>query len=245
LSFLRSLKKGDKVEKAGSMLKNSKRFFVCLSEGEWIFAPTRFVGFQNNSVQEHEEEVRGKNRDGRKVDPIVSKISKKIDYGSILHKSLETSFLHFCIENQTSSSTHKTPRQYWVSPQDVGLLPASSNSSWEDHAKILAETILKTVRSSGRSVTRNTKIKPTDMDKKELKELIEQRMKDQNYLCKLTGIKMKNSGDPNFYPSPDRIDSNRGYFRDNIQLVCRFANMWKSDQPNEDFLKLIKVIKNT
>lgn len=241
--FLSSLRTGDKVKKARSMLKNHKIFFANLSEDEWVFAPSRFVGFKNNSVQSHEKDVREENRDGKKVDGIVAELSQNVDNSSPFYAALDSSFLQFCIANQTSPSNHPTPRQYWVSRRDVGHISSDASSSWEGRAKILAATILQTVSASDRSVTRITKTKLTDMNQQELEELIIQKIKDQKRICKLTGIKMKNSGDPNFYPSPDRIDSERGYFRDNIQIVCRFANEWKSDQPNEEFLKLIKVVK--
>lgn len=243
--FFKSLRNGDKTKKARSMLKNSKFFFVNLSENEWVFAPSRFVGFKNNSIQSHEKGVREKNRDGTKVDSILADMSFKADDLSTLYASLETSFLQFCIAHDTLPSVHPTPRQYWVSLKDVGKLPSNGNSSWEKRANILAKTILQTVKTSGRNTTRTTKSKSTDMNLKQLTELIIQKMKNQKFICNLTGVKMKTTGDSNFYPSPDRIDSNQGYSRENIQIVCQFANKWKSDQPNAEFLELIKAIKNS
>lgn len=244
--FQYSLKCGDDIKKARSILKNHKRFFAVQFQGEWIFAPTRFVGFRNNSVQDHEKTVREGNRNGTQVDRIISKLAEEINENSPNpYINLDDSFKDFCHANETEPSKHSTRRRYWVLMDDERRLPVDKSTSWEDHSKKLAKTILKTVRASGKSETRVTKLKSTDMTRLELSVLIFQKMKEQEFTCKLTGLKLERTGDPNFYPSPDRIDCQLGYFRDNIQVVCQFANKWKSDQTNEKFLMLIKAIKNT
>lgn len=39
-------------------------------------------------------------------------------------------------------------------------------------------------------------------------------------------------------PSIDRIDSKRGYYKDNVQVILCCLNRFKGDLPNDDFLKL-------
>lgn len=62
--------------------------------------------------------------------------------------------------------------------------------------------------------------------------------------CSISGCEMKIYGrvcdyrDP-FSLSLDRIDSNLGYTRDNVQLVCVWINRAKYDMPQDVFLDLI------
>lgn len=41
-------------------------------------------------------------------------------------------------------------------------------------------------------------------------------------------------------PSLDRLNSNRGYYKDNVQVVFNCINKMKNDLANEDFIKLWK-----
>ncbi|QQE90098.1 hypothetical protein [Azotobacter chroococcum] len=45
--------------------------------------------------------------------------------------------------------------------------------------------------------------------------------------------------------SLDRIDSNGHYAPGNIQIICRFANRWKSDSDNAEFMRLINLVRST
>jgi hypothetical protein len=67
-----------------------------------------------------------------------------------------------------------------------------------------------------------------------------------NNRCVLTGIPFHFHGphaDKNLLPSADRIDSNRRYEPDNIQLVCQFINFWKSDTDNDEFTRLLMLVR--
>jgi hypothetical protein len=44
--------------------------------------------------------------------------------------------------------------------------------------------------------------------------------------------------------SVDRIDSNKGYLKDNVEFVCRFVNLGKRDYSKEDVIKIINLIKD-
>ena len=43
--------------------------------------------------------------------------------------------------------------------------------------------------------------------------------------------------------SLDRIDSSSHYAPGNLQIVCRFANEWKSSRDNTEFKRLIEVVR--
>jgi hypothetical protein len=64
--------------------------------------------------------------------------------------------------------------------------------------------------------------------------------------CALTGISLQfagNGADPNLSPSVDRIDSDGHYEVGNLQIVCRFINFWKSDTDNEEFSRLLMMVR--
>ena len=49
-------------------------------------------------------------------------------------------------------------------------------------------------------------------------------------------------GDPELRCSVDRIDSSGHYEQGNLQVVCKFANRWKSASDNDEFQRLIAMI---
>lgn len=69
---------------------------------------------------------------------------------------------------------------------------------------------------------------------------------DQDGICALTGLQMETSGEGrrtksgNRYaaPSVDRIDSNKHYTPDNIQIVMAVVNVMKNDIPQQVFIEL-------
>ena len=74
-----------------------------------------------------------------------------------------------------------------------------------------------------------------------LKEL----WKKQNGTCTLTGLHMEhsiNKGKLFNNVSIDRIDSSKGYIKENVQLVCSVVNRMKSDLSSEEFYNICKLI---
>ena len=68
---------------------------------------------------------------------------------------------------------------------------------------------------------------------------------NQHGHCALTGVEMTftlGDGVVATNCSIDRIDSTLRYTKDNIQLVCRAANIAKSDLTMEDFVNLCKAV---
>ncbi|MEZ4234398.1 MAG: hypothetical protein R3B89_34810, partial [Polyangiaceae bacterium] len=49
--------------------------------------------------------------------------------------------------------------------------------------------------------------------------------------------------DPALTYSLDRIDSDGHYERDNLQVVCRFVNKWKSNSKDEEFRRLLRIVR--
>lgn len=59
-----------------------------------------------------------------------------------------------------------------------------------------------------------------------------------------TDIKISNSGGLETV-SVDRIDSNKGYVKGNVELVSSLVNQMKNDLDREEFLKVISLIYKT
>jgi hypothetical protein len=60
--------------------------------------------------------------------------------------------------------------------------------------------------------------------------------KRQDGKCAITGLEMKHQWNSLYSISVDRIDSSRGYTRDNIQLVCKGVNLLKNTCPQQEAL---------
>lgn len=139
------------------------------------------------------------------------------------------------------------------------VLVVSSSKGKATNAKIynaieksvyeMVEMTLGTVRNSnGQLVASTKKIKELWMSKSDLSAYVKALLEEQDGRCKLTGIKLQFSGectDKKLLPSLDRIDSDKHYSEDNLQIVCRFINSWKSDTPDEEFRRLLSLVRDS
>ncbi len=66
----------------------------------------------------------------------------------------------------------------------------------------------------------------------------------QNMKCAITGLPMVYKCHNLKSVSIDRIDSNQGYTEDNVQLVCKFVNLAKSNHTNDDVISVISELKS-
>ena len=109
-------------------------------------------------------------------------------------------------------------------------------------------SILQTVaNSNGQTVQAIVKNKELGMDAAELDGYLRELLDQQGNRCALTGIPLQYSdplADKNLLPSPDRIDSKGHYVKGNIQVVCRFINFWKSASGNEEFKRLLTLVRD-
>lgn len=61
--------------------------------------------------------------------------------------------------------------------------------------------------------------------------------------CAITGLALDVSmTDPDLAPSLDRKDSSQHYEPGNLQVVARFVNRWKSDDSDENFRRLVRLV---
>jgi len=100
--------------------------------------------------------------------------------------------------------------------------------------------------ANGQIVQRVLKNKELRMTSAELEKLIASLLDLQDNRCALTGIPFQFLGpeaDKNLLPSLDRIDSDGHYETGNIQVVCQFINFWKGDSDDEEFRRLLMLVR--
>lgn len=95
---------------------------------------------------------------------------------------------------------------------------------------------------------KNRKKQQLDINTTYLKQLWEK----QNGICPYTGLKMILPKTTQEYAeihslkkaSLDRIDSSRGYVKENVEFVCIFINFAKNNYSKQDVVSLLREIKN-
>lgn len=100
--------------------------------------------------------------------------------------------------------------------------------------------------ANGQLVQRTLKNKELRMTAQQLEALIRELLAQQENKCALTGIPFQFQGqhdDKNLLPSLDRKDSSGHYEEGNLQVVCQFINFWKGDSDNEEFRRLLNVVR--
>jgi hypothetical protein len=158
-------------------------------------------------------------------------------------KTFEKTLSHY---NQTKK---KGGNQY-CSLYCIGRHRAISNSihipkkknDWE----LCFNYMIRTIKHNNNKV-----IKRFGIPKIETKDL-DFILKNQNGLCNYSGILLtprlpnsrKNKNNDHFTSiSLDRIDSNKGYVLDNIQLISTTMNWMKNDLSDKEFKELLRLIK--
>lgn len=128
--------------------------------------------------------------------------------------------------------------------------PVTSASNIRKTAFRLARTALITTnQSNGQATSTISKNKdfcfPTEL---QLEDYIVALIGLQDGLCALTDLPFEMDeldGDKELFCSLDRIDSDGHYEKGNLQIVCRFANRWKSDSDNEEFRRLLQYVRTS
>ena len=112
-----------------------------------------------------------------------------------------------------------------------------ANKAWET-----------TLRANGQREERNVKNKDFGFaSRDDLAAYIAALFEAQEGLCAITGLPLQFRGgeDHQLCCSLDRIDSDRHYAPGNLQIVCKFINMWKSNQDDAEFRRLIEIVRQS
>jgi hypothetical protein len=143
-------------------------------------------------------------------------------------------------------------RKDWLQKIDTSKSKSSAGLVYNDEQKAIwrmADTAFQTAAvSNGQEVKRTLKNKTVNFNSKdELQNYIAKLLNGQEKICALTELPlnlMEKEGDPELRASIDRIDSDGHYEEGNLQVVCKFANRWKNDSMNDEFLRLINLLKD-
>ena len=111
----------------------------------------------------------------------------------------------------------------------------------------MASRALTVSLRGGKEEVRTAKVKEFGFaTKAEMEEYLRSVLEDSEKVCALSGIPVIFEGEPGDHEtraSLDRIDSSKGYIRDNVQIVCRFINRWKCDSTDAHFLRLLALVR--
>lgn len=112
----------------------------------------------------------------------------------------------------------------------------------------MANTAMKTVaQANGQQLPKTVKIKNIGFTSQiEIEKYVLGLLDLQEGICALTDLSYYLDGetdDTAMLCSLDRIDSTGHYEPGNLQIVCRFANEWKSSRDNTEFKRLIEVVR--
>ncbi|MGF6097753.1 hypothetical protein [Pseudomonas sp. 18175] len=167
--------------------------------------------------------------------------------GTLAALSLENAgYARALIDDADLSKWHDLPKWKEVLLNSKKTL-GSSFTPLERTCYRMAQTALSTAaHSNGQVVVSTLKNKLMSLSLDDMRELLAELFIAQEGLCALTDIPLQLDGeqdDDEFLCSLDRIDSDGHYDRDNVQVVCRFVNRWKSDGDNDAFKQLVDAIR--
>lgn len=127
------------------------------------------------------------------------------------------------------------------------MLERLDDSGRETSITEMCQSVETTIRNAnGQIVERTVKNKELRMTLAALRGLLRSLLDLQDNRCALTGIPFHFAGsnvDDQLRPSVDRIDSAGHYEDGNLQIVCRFVNFWKGDGDNEEFKRLLMLVR--
>jgi uncharacterized Zn finger protein (UPF0148 family) len=126
---------------------------------------------------------------------------------------------------KTTCSSCRTARN---NTKRKGTKTKESNPSWRGYKDIPGKTFSKLKLGADR---RGLSFEITIQD-------IQKVYEQQDKICSFSGIPLLFG----LNASIDRIDSSKGYTKDNIQIVHKTLNMMKRDLPNDEFLLWCKFV---
>lgn len=127
----------------------------------------------------------------------------------------------------------------------VPSLPIQKPSAVEQTIERMLKTVQQTCAQSGQITHSAAKDKLWQFASEDhFRQVLQKLLHATELRCALTGIPLDpNVTEGDLTPSLDRIDSTGHYHPDNVQIVARFANRWKSADTDENFKTLLELIR--
>jgi hypothetical protein len=92
-------------------IKNGRNFVALLANGRYLFAPSKFAGYTNNTT-EHDRDL--DDRDGGETDRRIGTLVAELELASQMREQVETAFLAYCADQGIEPSRHPRVRRYWL-----------------------------------------------------------------------------------------------------------------------------------
>lgn len=152
--------------------------------------------------------------------------------------------IHKYICNDCSKIIHRCGNKINKNPEDIRCNKCSKDKIIRDNGgnTINYTGTLNFTGSSYRGWVHSAKRRGYEWNL--TKEQIEQKLIEQNGFCALSGIKLLPRTKSPYCPSLDRIDSNKGYYYENIQIVCSMVNVMKNKFNEKEFIEVCRLISN-
>lgn len=134
------------------------------------------------------------------------------------------------------------------SPENRSENISDENALYFTALRMTKTALQTTLSANGQNVIRRIKDKKLSLSPDALAKYLRKLLAQQKNQCAITGIELQLDGkcsDIELLCSLDRIDSSGHYSEDNLQVVCRFINRWKSSDNDAQFRRLVTLLKST
>lgn len=157
---------------AGRMKQHPAWYAIKNENGEWLFGPSKFIGYQNASAENYLSSYSRK--DGTETEPVLRQWFVAVDENSALGRDLRAAFTAF------AQRYGKEPNARWRVSVSAAHLQSSPRPSMSDLSERIA---LNPDICGGRAHIRGTRVRVTDiMAALAHGETIEEILEDFPYL---------------------------------------------------------------
>lgn len=131
--------------------------------------------------------------------------------------------------------------------ENLGVTVSNDEAEQRSVLRMTKMTLQTTEFANGQKILRKVKNKELTLHPEQLSQHLLMLIEKQKGKCAITGAPLQFDGkcdDIEFLCSLDRIDSNKHYSKENLQVVCRFVNRWKGSDNDEEFRRLISAVRS-
>ncbi|KQQ86067.1 hypothetical protein ASF65_05980 [Aureimonas sp. Leaf324] len=176
-----------------------------------------------------------------------SYLHPEVIHGLHLAEHLSDAELSNALRKRAALANEPSPSANHL-PEHESLATALDPQTALEHAiaVMMAMTRRTAAQSNVQTVVRVVRNKELRVSDQALRTLLADLIKKQGGRCALSRLPLQYHGahdDDQMLVSLDRIDSDGHYEADNVQVVCRFVNRWKSDMPDAEFRRLMDMVQ--
>lgn len=113
LNYIKNLRANGssaEIEQLNKLIGNGRNFYPYIDKNELAFAPSRFIGYQNNSLQKH---AANDLKDGRLTNKVLAHV---ISPRLLPNARLDSLYEQYCVNKGIQPKAYKN-RKYWFTPE--------------------------------------------------------------------------------------------------------------------------------